>query len=176
MVLIGLAATVCLLTSCSPSSTKDRQRTDDDAAVSDDQTTEGADKEIAAEGIVARWELDPALTREAIRGKIRPSQVGGPLALNRVIKSLSESVLEFDLYADLSFECRQQAAGQSLEYRGNWSLDGDQVRLEQTHRKTSRGDVREADLMTGTIGEQSIDLLHHNPQLTIPYVFRLRQE
>jgi len=144
--------------------------------VSDDQTEEGTNEEIPADGIVARWQLDPALPREAIRGKISPSQVGGQLNLNRIIKTLSESVLEFNLCADLSFECRQEAAGISEEYSGTWSLDGDQVRLEQTHRKTSRGDVLEADLMTGTIGEKSIDLLHHNLQLTVPYVFRLRQE
>ena len=180
MIAIGLATTVCFFTSCSPSSTKESKhqelQTDDVAAVSDDKTEEGTDEEIAGDEIVALWELDPERTREAIRAKIRPSQVGGQLALNRVVKSLSESVLEFDLYADLSFDCRQVASGQSLEYRGTWSLDGDQVRLEQTHRKTSGGEVPEADLMTGTISEESIDLFHHHPQLVIPYVFRLRQK
>ena len=155
VIVLGLAALVCLLASCSSGSTKEaarqEQQQDDVATVSDDQTEEAADDDGADEGpveVIARWELDPKPTATVMREKIRPHQVGGQSALNQLIRMISGSVLEFDLLSDGSFECRQFVQNTWVNYSGNWSLDGDQVRLEQTHRQTDDGEVPEEDLMT----------------------------
>lgn len=166
MVAIGLATAVCLLTSCSSSSTKEPQQQEDSAAELDEQT------EVSEDDLVGRWVLDPEGTEEMTREKIKPAQVGGRQALNQYINSVTGSVMNFDLHADGSFDCYQTVEGASEEYTGDWLLDGDKIRFEQTHHF----EIPETDLLTGTVDGQSMNLLHHQRQFTVPIVLQKQSE
>lgn len=168
---IGLAAAVCLLTSCSSSSTVDepaqqQQQEGDVAEESEEQT------EISEDELVGRWVLDPERTEELTRDQINAAKVGGQQALNQYIRSITGSKMDFDLHADGSFDCYQSIAGTTEEYSGDWLLDGNNIRLKQTHH----GDVRESDLLTGTVDSQSMSLLHRQQQLTVPYALQKQSE
>ena len=76
--------------------------------------------------------------------------------------------MDVDLRVDHTFECRMGLMGERRTYTGSWQQSGQSIRLEQTHEDGE--DVE--DLLTGTLRDGVLDLVHEENGLPMPYVLR----
>ncbi len=114
--------------------------------------------------VTGKWEFDFEATKKkslvALAGQ--GQDVPGILALMR------DMVLEFDLESDGSFTCEESLSGEDHEYDGNWVLNDNKIRLNQTHMDGE--EVR--DQLTGTVDRKMMDLVKKDQGVELPIMLR----
>jgi hypothetical protein len=114
--------------------------------------------------VTGKWELDFEATKVECLAKLPGQGVDAA----KTISNLQEMVLEFDLESDGSFTCEESAMGQDNEIEGNWVLNGNKIRLNQTHNNGAE----ERDQLTGTVEGKTMNLVKKQDKVSLPIMLR----
>lgn len=92
--------------------------------------------------------------------------LGGPAGKNKVVRTFKEGRLDFMIKADGTFTVKEVMDGVEAKYRGNWTVNGNQVSLNQTHR----GNKSEKDKLAGPVDGDTMYLILPRGPIEIPVV------
>ena len=124
-----------------------------------------ADEPSAA---VGQWELNNDATVAKTKSDVNPIIIGGPTAKTSLLESLRTAKSEFDLKADGTFTCQEVMDSKKASYRGKWSLQGNQISINQTHRDGKP----EKDLAEGTLSGNKMDLVIKKGSVRLPFILK----
>jgi hypothetical protein len=124
---------------------------------------EAAAEQELAEEVLGEWVLD--LDATLTESKASLSSV---VDIDVYSAELKNSILEFQLYEDGTFSCRQAIAGEDAKYTGLFVTKGKLLILNQTHRE----EELEADQLKGELKKERLHLIHEQQGFEIPYVLR----
>ena len=124
-----------------------------------------ADEPSAA---VGQWELNNDVTVTKTKSEVNALFVGGPTGKDSLLESLRTAKSEFDLKADGTFTCQEVMDSKKASYRGKWSLQGNQIAINQTHRDGKP----EKDLAEGTLVGNKMDLKIKKGSVKLPFILK----
>ena len=118
--------------------------------------------------VAGSWSMDATTTANMIQRKVNPVLAGGPAAHKQFVETIREGQMNFELKADGTFTCHEEMDSQTADYRGNWSINGDKIEINQTHN----GSKPEKDRLVGTVNGNKMDLENVAKTVKLPIVLR----
>ena len=120
--------------------------------------------------IAGSWSMDATATANLVKRKVNPLFAGGPADHQKLVDSIRDGQMDFMLKADGTFTCHEELGPLIADYRGNWTINGDQIVINQTHS----GDTPEKDRLEGTVSGNKMDLQNVSQTVKVPLVLRRR--
>jgi hypothetical protein len=120
--------------------------------------------------IAGDWSMDATATANLIQRKVNPLFAGGPESHQKLVEATRKGRMDFQLKADGTFTCHEELGGMTGDFRGNWTIKGDQIVIDQTHH----GDKPEKDRLEGTVRGNKMDLKNVSQTVKVPLVLKRR--
>ena len=123
--------------------------------------------------VVGKWVLD----RETTLKQSFDSFGGAMTAINGFGNDIAKATLDFELNEDASFTCHQIMGSHEANYLGSFTIDGNVIVLNQTHRMEAsllpdapEMPVEEKDRLSGELKDGKLHLIHKQGNTSIKYV------
>jgi len=116
--------------------------------------------------IAGSWGMDATATANLIQRRVNPIILGGPAAHKMLVKAIRNGSMEFDLKDDGTWTCKEILESQTADFRGKWTIKGDQIAIDQTHR----GNKPEKDHLGGTVRGDKMDLEMAKQNIKLPII------
>ena len=83
-----------------------------------------------------------------------------------MVRTFKEGRLDFVIKADGTFTVEEVMEGVETKYRGNWTVDGNKVSLNQSHK----GNKPEKDKLVGPLYSDTMNLILPRGPIEFPFV------
>lgn len=118
--------------------------------------------------ITGSWAMDGEETALLTKRQVHHVVLGGPAGKNKVVRLFKEGQMNFELMQDGTFTVMEVMDGVKSNYRGNWTLNGYKVALNQTHK----GNKPEKDSLSGTVSGNEMNLSLPRGPIEFPIVLK----